>query len=197
MGRPTFDQAAARSPQILLAMLVSGQNVDGSAISGADIVAGSLAGDTTPAIAAAGDYADNDILSNSASAGVAWVFADMAASDGGAGEIVGAILTCSVAAVAATFRLWLFNANPAASSLNDNAAFSIHADDQSKLIQTVDFATTASLGGVGGSITAALSKPYRCDAADTDLYGILQATDAITNETAAMIVTVALQVNRG
>ena len=198
MARPTYAEALAlNDPLKLLASLVSGSTPDGTAFGGPTVVTGSLAGDTTPAIAAAGDYADNDILSNSASAGGAWLFPDMAGVDGGAGEIVGAILTCSVAALASTFRLWLFDANPSASSLNDNAAFSLHASDQDKLIQTIDFVTTASLGGVGGSITATLSKPYTCAAADTDLYGILQATDAITNESAGMIVIVKLLVKRG
>ena len=198
MARPTYAEALALGdPLKLLASLVAGTAPDGTAFGGPGVVSGSLAGDVTPAIAAAGDYADNDILSNSASAGVAWVFADMAAADGGSGEILGAMLTCSVAALASTFRLWLFDANPSASSLNDNAAFSLHASDQDKLVGVIDFAATASLGGVAGSITAALSKPYTCAAGDTDLYGILQATDAISNESASMIVVVKLMVKRG
>lgn len=200
MARPTYAEVLTYAQQDatkLLAMLISETTPSGTAFGGPGVVSGSLTGDTTPAIAAAGDYADNDIMSDSASAGVAWVFADMAGVNGGSGEIVGAALTCSVAALASTFRLWLFNANPSASSLNDNAAFSLHASDQDKLVQTVDFATTASLGGVAGSITAALSKPFTCAVADNDLYGILQATDAITNETAGMIVTVKLMVKRG
>lgn len=168
-------------------------------VSAPDVIAGTLGGDDTPAVAAAGDYADNDVVSNSASngAGVAWVFPDMALVDGGVGEIVGAILTVSAAAVAASFRLWLFDAIPSASELDDNAAFSLHANDQAKLVQVVDFPACSSLGGVAGSITAALSKPYRCAAADTDLYGILQITDAETGESASMIVIVKLLVKRG
>lgn len=166
---------------------------------GADVVTGTLAGDAAPAIAAAGDYGDNDVLSNSASngAGVAWVFPDMATEAGGAGEIVGAILTTTATSIVATFRLWLFDANPAASELDDNAAFSLHADDQAKLIGVIDFAACAPFGGVAGSFTSTLAKPYRCADGDTDLYGILQITDATTAEAAGMVVIVKLLTRRG
>lgn len=165
---------------------------------GATAITGTLAGDSTPAIAAAGDYADNDVVSNSASngTGAAWVFADMATEAGGSGEIVGAVLTLTAASVVATFRLWLFDAIPSASELDDNAAFSLHANDQAKLVCVVDFSACAPFGGVAGSFTSTLAKPYQCAAADTSLYGILQITDAEANEAAGMIVVVKLLVRR-
>ena len=166
---------------------------------GATVVTGTLADDATPAIAAAGDYGDNDVLSNSASngEGVAWVFPDMALVAGGSGEIVGAILTLTATSITATFRLWLFDAIPSASELDDNAAFSLHANDQAKLVGVVDFAACAPFGGVAGSFTSELSKPYACAADDTNLYGILQITDATTSEAAGMVVVLKLLARRG
>ena len=163
------------------------------------VVAGTLAGDATPAVEAAGGaYSDDDVVSNSdtAAAGVAWVFADMATVAGSGGEIIGASLTTSAPLVTATFRLWLFDAIPDSSELDDNAAFSLAIADQDKLVNVVDFAACAPLGAVAGSITAALSKPYVCAAADTDLYGILQITDAETNAVGSMVVVIKLMVRR-
>lgn len=202
MARPTYAEAlttAQNDPIKLLAMLVAETDDDGNAFSGPAVVTGTLDGDATPAIAAAGDYADNDVVSNSATNGQGdyWIFAGMATADAGSGEIVGAILTTTATGVVATFRLWLFNAPPTASELDDNAAFSLHADDQAKLVQVVDFPACALLGGVAGSITAALEKPYVCAAADSRLYGILQITDAESNEVASMTMVVKLMVKRG
>lgn len=157
-------------------------------------VDGTLAGDSTPAVAAASDYADNDIVSNSASngAGVAWVFADMARVEAGKGRVVSALLSCSVAAVVASFRLHVFNANPSASELDDNAAFSVHANDQDKYLFWIDFPALAG----GRSFVGDLNIPYTCAASSTSLYGILQITDAETGEVASMVVTIKLGIER-
>lgn len=157
-------------------------------------VTATLAGDSTPAVAAAGDYADNDIVSNSATngAGVAWVFADMARVEAGKGRILTALITCSVAAVVASFRLHLFTANPSASELDDNAAFSVHANDQDKYLGWIDFPALVA----GRSFVDDLNIPYTCAASSTSLYGILQITDAETGEVASMVVVLQLGIER-
>jgi hypothetical protein len=151
-------------------------------------------------LAAAGDYAALDVLSQSASngVGVAWVIPGAGRVNGGAGRIVGGVITTSVAAFAAKFRMYVFDANPSASELDDNAALSIAAADRTKLIGTLQWATDGTnVGGVSlNELTNTLALPFKCAAASTDLYGILVTVDAETNESAGMTVDVELLVEQ-
>lgn len=151
-------------------------------------------------LAAAGDYGALDVLSQSASngVGVAWVIPGAGRVNGGAGRIVGGVITTSVAAFAAKFRMYVFDANPSASELDDNAALSIAAGDRSKLIGTLQWATDGTnVGGVSlNELTNTLPLPFKCAAADTNLYGILVTVDAETNESAGMTVDVQLLIEQ-
>jgi hypothetical protein len=146
------------------------------------------------AAAAAGDYADNDVISDSATNGTGndLVFAGMARGGGGSGRIVKAIQTCSVEAFVATTRLWLFHTDPTGSEKDDNAAFSWVIADRDKLAGVIDFGAGEDFGTVSASINHAVSLSYKCAAGDTNLYGILQARDAFTNESAGMTITITL-----
>ena len=160
----------------------------------ATTVLGTLSGASTGVIAAAGDYAANDILSNSATngAGVAWVFDRISRQGGGSGWIMGARLTCSVDALVPRMRLWLFDANPSASELDDNAAFSLAVADRTKLIGYIDFNALTDAGAVSVTVRDDLRIPFKCAAGDDAVYGILQTLDAFTNESAGMTVTISL-----
>jgi hypothetical protein len=152
-------------------------------------ISGTVGGATT--IAAAGDYAANDILSDSTSAGVAWLFTGLARYSGGTGTIYRANITGSVDALVPRLRLWLFNANPSGSTLNDNAAFSIAAADRTKILGYIDFPAMIDAGAV--SYTQNITDRLGFAAVGSaNIYGILQTLDAFTNEAASMTVTITL-----
>lgn len=156
-------------------------------------VRGTLDSAAPGVIAAAGDYAANDVLSQSASngVGVAWVFSSIARASGGTGIVIGGTLTCSVAAMTPALRLWLFKANPSNSELDDNAAFSFSATDRALLVGWLDFSPLISGGGVSVGVWKG-SQEFITSGGD-DLYGILQTLDAFTNESASMTVDIHLR----
>lgn len=148
-------------------------------------------------IAAAGNYAARDVISNDATAsqGDHWVFTNVARVTGGSGFISGACIQFSAQSMVARTRLWLFNAVPSASELDDNAAFSLDADDQAKLATPypIEFDALVDDGEiVQGQNTDKI--PFQC-AADRNLYGILEFIDAETNEAASMTCAPILFVN--
>ncbi len=143
-------------------------------------------------IAAAGDYAAGDVLSDSTSAGVAWLFTGLARVSGGTGTIYNAEINCSVDALVPRFRLWLFNSDPSNSVRNDNAAKSIVAADRSKLIGYIDFPAMIDIG----TVSYAQNQDSRVGftaSGSANIYGILETLDAFTNETASMTIQIRLQ----
>lgn len=139
-------------------------------------------------IAAAGDYAANDVLSQSATndAGVHWVFANAARVAGGSGWITKVRATCSVDALTPRLRIWLFDADPATSEKDDNAAFNLTAADRAKWIGCVDLPALSDAGAI--SVTQNTTERFRfvCASGSRDLLAIVQTLDAITNESASM-----------
>lgn len=156
-------------------------------------VLGTLNG-VSPVLAAAGDYAAGDVLSDAATNGTghAFVFAGMARQAGGSGIVAKALITSSVQGWVPAMRLWLFHALPAACELDDNSAFSLDADDRDKVVGYIDFEAGFDAGEVSFVQNTDVRLAYKCAAADTSLYGILQVTEAATNESAGMTLTVAL-----
>ncbi len=154
-------------------------------------------------IAAAGDYAANDVVSESAAAGTCWTFSGMARANGMGGTIRRAKIMFSKAAgmglsLAARCRLKLYNAVPTC-NLNDNVANTgvLHAD-KDKYIGYLDW-PALSVVNDGGSPEASLVPgqsnlplDYKCAAGDTALYGVLTFLDAEANETASMVCTIDL-----
>lgn len=145
-------------------------------------------------VAAAGDYGDNDIVSDSASngAGTPWVFENMAPRPGGVGEIFAATLKCSTGAVVATFRLHLFSRAPTTSEMDDNAALNMTTADRPYHVGWIDFAALTDVGDYAMTQATGLSQAFHCDEGGRDLYGILQITDAETNEGAGMTIELSL-----
>lgn len=148
----------------------------------------------TKTAAAAGDYAAGDVISESATNGVgtAWSWAAAARETAGTGTITRATLTCSEDAVAAQYRLWLFNDNPSASELDDNAVFELALADRGKVIDYIDFLVPIDGGTAVSVATARPNIPFKTVA--TTLYGILQFLGAEANETASMTVHITLQI---
>lgn len=149
-------------------------------------------------IAAAGNYAALDVISQSATngAGVAWVFDRIGRKDGGGGVICGAEINFSAASMVATTRLWLFTANPSSCELDDNAAFDLVAADRGKVVGHIDFAALADHGAVSYAQNITVRLPYQCAATDDALYGILLFIDAETNEAASMTCAIKLHVDQ-
>ena len=150
-------------------------------------------------VAAAGDYADNDILSNSATngAGTAWEFVNATPRSGGVGEIFEATLKCSAGAVVGTTRLHLFDRPPTTSEMDDNAALNMTTADRPFHIGWIDFAALQDVGDYGMIQATGLSQMFwvkegQTGASAKSLWGILQITDAETNESAGMTIEITL-----
>jgi len=154
-------------------------------------IEGTVAGANT--IAAAGDYAAGDVLSDSTSAGVAWRFVNAARVSGGAGIVFNAEINCSVDALVPRFRLWLFNSDPSNSVRNDNAAKSIVAADRAKIIGFIDFPAMIDIGTVSFAQNTESRVGFTASGS-ADIWGILETLDAFTNESASMTINIRLQI---
>jgi len=150
--------------------------------------------------AAAGDYADNDVISNSVSngTGVALEFANAVRVTGGAGKVVGgSINVVAATSVAATMGLQLFSQTPTATELDDNAAEGgVGAADAPYYLGEILFATGTDYGA--GNIkypsTLTPAAPLLVYATATSLFGRVIMRDAEANETAGMSVIVTLYI---
>ncbi len=144
-------------------------------------------------LAAAGDYAAEDVLSESATLGSAWLFQGLPAI----GRITKAQAICSITALTPRLTLYLFRGLPT-SALNDNVANTalLHAD-LSKYIGKIDFTGMEDLGGDSESIVTPSTSgnlPLDYETEDNSLWGVLVTRDAITGEVAGMSMTIRLTV---
>ena len=146
-------------------------------------------------IAAAGNYAALDVISHSATVGVAWVFDAVARGNGLGGYIVGATIASDSAAMVARTRLYLFDANPSGCNFNDNVANSIVIADQAKLLGYIDFPALVDIGTICAAQNITDRLCFKCASGDDAIYGILVFLDAETNETASMTVDIHLHVD--
>jgi len=145
----------------------------------------------TKALAAAGDYAAEDVLSESATAGTCWTWNKI----GGAGYIVGARVEWETTGLTPLLSLYLFHTIPT-SNLNDNVAnTALLWADRAKRIGRIDFDALEDLGGVSESIAypgGGHNVPLVFRTIDDgNIYGILVTRSAITGEVAtnSMIIT--------
>jgi hypothetical protein len=143
----------------------------------------------TKAVAAAGNYDAEDVLSEHATTGTAWTFDTVVSRNGGKGRITKAHVICETTAQTPRLTLYLFNATPTC-NLNDNVANTalLHAD-LAKYVGKIDFPAMEDLGGdsealATPSTTGNLPLDFQCATADDALYGVLVTRDAIAGETA-------------
>jgi hypothetical protein len=155
----------------------------------------------TKALAAAGDYAAEDVLSESAIAGTAWTFTAVARANGASGYITKAHVICETTGLTPRLTLFLFKATPT-SNLNDNVANTalLHAD-LANYIGKIDFPAMEDLGGDSEAVATPstygnLPLAFTCASGADDLYGILVTRDAITGESAGDDMTVRLTVEQ-
>ncbi len=156
-------------------------------------------------LAAAGNYEANDVLSNSTSVGVPFVFKDVAKVAGGGGYIVRAKLTLSkaggITAITPQCTLQLYTKTPTC-NLNDAAINTgVLAADVPFHIGDIEFPALANIGGSPSServpsTWGKLPKAFVCNAKLKSIYGVLVILAAETSETSATIATIDLYIEQ-
>jgi len=157
---------------------------------------------TTKAIAAAGDYAAEDVISESASAGTDWDFPAIFRANNSGGYLVKAQAIWQTTGLTPRLTVYLFNVAPATCATNDNAANTApHNTDKAGFVAQLDFPALEDLGGVSLAIISPSTLgrlPLWVDAASTadDLFGIVATRDAITGEVATNELSIELSLER-
>ena len=155
-------------------------------------------------LAAAGDYAAEDVLSESATntVGTPFTFPGVGRTNGGAFRITQAIALLSTTALTPRLTLYLFTTMPS-SELDDNAANTAVATvDREGYVGRIEFPAMTDLGGNSEAVAmldtgSNLPLEGVCAPKDTRLFGIAVTEDAITGEAAGMTLVFNLFVRPG
>lgn len=144
----------------------------------------------TRTIAAAGDYAAGDIISDDAdnTEGTSIAFDPAIRYDADEGVVTHVIVTCSVDALVVPTDLDIFDSVPDASELDDNAAASIAVADRSRLAGTVSLPAFTDRGAISVA-EANCYIPVKFLSGSKALRAIHRAFLAFTNESAGMTIT--------
>lgn len=136
-----------------------------------------------PVLTATPDYSSGDSMGTGGALAIAGAVLD----DGGLGRV--RVINATFAGTTATpgISLVFFNALPSASTLTDNAALSVHANDRAKVIGSVAMGTFVATGGMS-SVTTAVDIPFRLPAGSTTLYVLPIATGTINADAATDLV---------
>ena len=151
----------------------------------------------TRTIVAAGNYAAEDVISDSASAGTVLTF-DIGKNNGAAGYITKASILYSTTALAWINTLYLYASAPTSGELDDNKAnTSVHTTDRPSYLGKIELPATSDLGGnseteATPSTVGNLPLAFNCDEGDRNIYGILVTADAETGEGAGMTAVISL-----
>ena len=145
------------------------------------------------ALAAAGDYAVEDVLSESATdtVGSAFKFEHVARRNGGPFSIRKLVALLTTTALTPRLTLYLFTRSPS-SELDDNAAnTAVATADRPFYVGRIELPAMTDLGGNSEAIATPdtgsnLPLEGVCHPADDSLYGIAVTEDAVTGEAAAM-----------
>ena len=150
-------------------------------------------------LAAAGNYAANDVLSDNATdgQGTAWEFVNCARENGASFWITGVQATCSEDSILARIRIHWFDAYPAGAELDDNAAFAlVEANRSHYLSPPTDLPAFADRGGFSATGDDTVRKMITPDAASRSIWAIVEILDAETAELANMQMAIRLQIER-
>lgn len=156
----------------------------------------------TKAIAAAGNYSAEHVLSESATVGTHWTFSGVLPDNGGRGYIVKASVVVETTAQVQRLTLFLFNASSASSNDDRTQNDAPLSGDSIKYQGRIDFSALDDLGGQSDtlatpSLSGNLPLAFECAAGENDLFGILVTRDAFTNEVAGDDYTIKLTCERG
>lgn len=139
-------------------------------------------------------YAANDAVNNSTTAPVILTFTGAARVAAGSGYIVGARIQKSTVAVTnASFRLHIYHTT--VTMINDNTANTVLYANATKRVGAIDFSMTSDGSDGAEAQDFSLRMPFKCDTADTALYGVLTAKAAYTPGNAEQF-TIELTVDR-
>ena len=146
-------------------------------------------------LAAAGNYAAEDVLSESASVGTPWLFEDLPRD----GYIVKAQVLIETTALTPRLTLYLYNDIPSCNKVDNVGNDGPKHADITKYLGKIDFPAMEDLGGDSESISTSSTYgnlPITFELPDRvrRLYGILVTRDAITGEAAGMECIVKLTV---
>ncbi len=131
-------------------------------------------------------YGAEDVLSESATIGTPWEFADIVPARNVSARIVKAVVISETTAVVPALTLYLFSAAPT-SNLNDNLANTalLHAD-LANFVGKINFPILEDLGGDSEALVTPslalgnLPLAFRSTGISTSLFGVLVTRDAFT-----------------
>lgn len=155
----------------------------------------------TKALAAADDYAAEDVMSESATTGTVWTF-EVTRITGGGGYITKALALWETTGLTPRLTLYLFNVAPT-TNLYDNVANTAPAyADVAGYQGKIDFPMMEDLGGMSSAVASPstygnLPLAFECTSSSVVLYGILTTRDAITGESAGKSMTIKLAIDQG
>jgi hypothetical protein len=142
-------------------------------------------------------YAAKDAVSNSTSAPTVLTFAGAGRVNAGTGYVTGMRLMTDQSTNVAQYRLHLYSIAPTA--INDNAAQTLLWANRTKRVGYIDIGplTTEGSGSDAASgLNVDIRLPYKCDTADTNLYGLLETLTAFTPASAQnFYLTLSLDLN--
>jgi len=152
-------------------------------------------------IVAAGNYAAEDVISESVDPGTVWTFAAVARANGAYGKLVYARLEWQTTGLTALLTLYLYKATPTC-NLKDNVAHDgpVWAD-RANYVGQVDFDALEDMGGVSYAIATPntpsnLPLAFKCAAAADDLLGVLVTRTGITTEVAGEDIRITLGIEQ-
>jgi len=140
-------------------------------------------------MAAAGNYAAEDVLCGNATTGQPWLFTNMALQPGGWGRIIQAQAFWETTALTPRITIYLYNKLPTC-ELRDNVGNTGPlAADLPFYRGKIDLTALEDLGGMSETIITPSTYGnaplyYKCDNSLTYLYGVVVTRDAVTDEAA-------------
>lgn len=153
--------------------------------------------------ASIGAYAALDVVNDDdcSTTATVWTFPGMARTNGETGAIVGAMVFNETEGVTPRLTLRLYTTSSLSSQLTDNSLSTQNKADRLLFVRQIDFPAMESLCSTSDASTTESSPStvgglpllYKCDDADTALYGILLTRDAFT-QTATDDITIVLLV---
>jgi hypothetical protein len=144
-------------------------------------------------------YTDEDVFSESASAGTAWTFDAVVPDPGAGGKIVKAMVACDDTNIVPVMTMYLTNVVPTG-NLNDNAANDnpVYATEVDNYQGRLDWPAMADLGGMSEAVLSSadtkLPLHFTTAAGDDALYGVLVVRSAAHTPTSAAKMTVTLTI---
>ena len=153
------------------------------------------------ALAAAGEYAAEDVMCNDATTGIPWTFAAVSRTNGAYGYVTKAQALLETTALTPRLTMYLFNATPT-SEMDDNKANAAPAyADLAQYVGKIDFPAMEDLGGMSEAVatpstTGNLPLAFKCASDADDLIGILVTRDATSGATATDVMTIRLTIEQ-